>query len=310
MERYEKCHFKESWFTGKFSRIYHARDTLLDESVLVKRVSYWWEEDNAPRIVRETQREVSILKELSNHENIVQLKNCIDDADDQQMYLIFESLTVCLKSKLDSEAYIMHNYPTYKRKALSSERVKRIMHQICSGLVFCHEKHILHLDLKPHNILFSSKHVDAPLKICGFDYSRSVHNDCDRDDDEVVTLWYRSPELLLGSTTFAASIDAWSLGCLFAEIIMLRPVFTGRNQIDQLFHIFRQCGTPNDSLWPGVTSLAYWNAAFPKWYPSEFHRDIRENVDPLGLELLEMLLVCNPKERISSRDALDHPYFD
>lgn len=81
---------------------------------------------------------------------------------------------------------------------------------------------------------------------------------------KVITLWYRAPEILLGSHHYSTAVDMWSVGCVFAEMITLRPIFPGDSQIDQLFRIFRMLGTPNDELWPGISKLPDFNVNFPR----------------------------------------------
>jgi len=84
---------------------------------------------------------------------------------------------------------------------------------------------------------------------------------------DVVTLWYRAPELLLGSTEYSTPIDIWSIGCIFAELVTKRPLFTGDSEVDQLYRIFRILGTPNEKIWPGVTSFKDYKMTFPNWRP-------------------------------------------
>merc|ERR1711884_613535 len=82
---------------------------------------------------------------------------------------------------------------------------------------------------------------------------------------EVVTLWYRPPEILLGSQTYAPPVDVWAIGTIFVEMVTKRPLFQGDSEIDQLFRIFRTLSTPTEDNWPGVTQLQDYKANFPKW---------------------------------------------
>ena len=289
-------------FLGNFSPFFYARDKTTDEDVIIKRVR---KDYDAEEVTRDTLREISILKELSNHENIVQLKDFVDDSTYKRFFLVFEHLRYDLKYVLDRERNIANN--EMSDSVLTQRQIKSYMYQCCRGLAFCHEKGIMHRNLIPQHMLLTG---EGGLKLAGFGLSRSLRDGRGPLTHEVVTLWYRPPEILLGSQLYDRSIDIWSLGCVFAEMIMGCPLLPGDSEIDQLYKIFRQFGTPNENIWPGVTSFTDWNDRYPKWYLCDFHKNIQKNVDPLGHELLEMFLLYNPSDRISAKDALEHPYFD
>merc|ERR1712051_49405 len=94
------------------------------------------------------------------------------------------------------------------------------------------------------------------------------------------------------------------------EMVTKRPLFPGDSEIDQIYKIFRQLGTPTEDVWPGVTQIQDWNPAFPKWYKTAFHKTVIENVDSWGIDLLEKFLAYSPKDRISAKESLEHPFFD
>ncbi|XP_009977232.1 PREDICTED: cyclin-dependent kinase 1 isoform X4 [Tauraco erythrolophus] len=131
----------------------------------------------------------------------------------------------------------------------------------------------------------------------------------DRSRVKVVTLWYRSPEVLLGSARYSTPVDIWSIGTIFAELATKRPLFHGDSEIDQLFRIFRALGTPNNEVWPEVESLQDYKNTFPKWKPSSLGTHVK-NLDDDGLDLLSKMLIYDPAKRISAKMALNHPYFD
>jgi len=126
---------------------------------------------------------------------------------------------------------------------------------------------------------------------------------------EVVTLWYRAPEVLLGSPKYSCPIDIWSIGTIYAEMVNRRPLFQGDSEIDQLFRIFRVLRTPTEDLWPGVTQLPDFKATFPNWQTLGLKSSMKK-IEPAGLDLLEKMLIYDPAERISAKKALLHPYFD
>jgi len=125
-------------------------------------------------------------------------------------------------------------------------------------------------------------------------------------------LWYRAPEVLLGTSKegkYSAPVDMFSIGCIFSELITKEPLFPGDSEIDQLFRIFRCLGTPDDSVWPGVSSLPNFKRTFPQWSPRSLSELFSAEVSPLAIDLLSKMLVYDPSKRISARAALAHPYF-
>ncbi len=180
------------------------------------------------------------------------------------------------------------------------------MQQLLKGIAFCHGHRVLHRDLKPQNLLIDKAGV---LKLADFGLARAFGVPVRTYTHEVVTLWYRAPEILLGGKQYSTPVDIWSIGCIFAEMITRTPLFPGDSEIDQLFRIFRLLGTPNETIWPGVSQYPDYKSTFPQWQQQALGKVIKD-VDPLGLDLLGKMLAYEPSKRISARDALKHPYFD
>lgn len=180
------------------------------------------------------------------------------------------------------------------------------MYQILQGLSFCHTMRVLHRDLKPQNLLISK---EGRVKIADFGLARTFSQPFKKYTKDTVTLWYRAPEILLGTEKYAVEIDMWSVGCIFGELINRRPLFMGDCQIDQLYKIFRFFGTPTETTWPGISSLPNYTKEFPKFKPKGPGEDI-QTTDADARELFGLMMKMNPVERISARKALEHSFFD
>uniref|UniRef100_A0A286Y005 Protein kinase domain-containing protein n=1 Tax=Cavia porcellus TaxID=10141 RepID=A0A286Y005_CAVPO len=165
---------------------------------------------------------------------------------------------------------------------------------------------ILHRDLKPQNLLIDDK---GTVKLADFGLARAFGIPIRVYTHEVVTLWYRSPEVLMGSAQYSTPVDIWSIGTIFAELATKKPLFHGDSEIDQLFRIFRALGTPNNEVWPEVESLQDYKNTFPKWKPGSLASHVK-NLDENGLDLLSKMLAYDPAKRISGKMALNHPYFN
>jgi cyclin-dependent kinase len=189
-------------------------------------------------------------------------------------------------------------------------QVKKFTYQLLSGIRYCHAHRVLHRDLKPQNLLIDK---EGNLKIGDFGLARAFGVPLRTYTHEVVTLWYRAPEILLGGRQYSTGVDMWSVGCIFAEMATRKPLFPGDSEIDEIFKIFRLLGTPTEQEWPGVTSFPDFKSSFPKWERKQ--DDELVNADGVkvlgdeGLNLLDALLVFDPAGRMSAKQAVHHPYF-
>jgi len=130
---------------------------------------------------------------------------------------------------------------------------------------------------------------------------------------EVVTLWYRAPDILLGSKNYTTSVDIWSVGCIFAEIVNRKPLFAGQDERDQLNKIFQIRGTPSTEEWVGLPELPLYGEQMQAYPQTESYqmKPLQQYVptlDDAGLDLLEQMLKCNPADRITAKNAMQHPY--
>ena len=180
------------------------------------------------------------------------------------------------------------------------------MYQLMRGIAFCHENRVLHRDLKPQNLLINNR---GQLKLADFGLARAFGIPVNTFSNEVVTLWYRAPDVLLGSRTYNTSIDIWSAGCIMAEMYTGRPLFPGTTNEDQVQKIFRLMGTPSERSWPGISQLPEYKNNFPV-YATQDLRLILPQVDQVGLNLLSSMLQLRPEMRVSAQNALQHPWFN
>lgn len=277
---------------GTYGVVWKARDLKNNEIVAWKRMTIHNENEGIPSIAL---REISLVYEL-NHPNIIKLKDVVPTPS--KLNLIFEYHDQDTKLFLESLP---------KDKFLDAYHVKVLLYQILLGVAHCHAKRIIHRDLKPQNILIDKKGV---IKIADFGLARAFSIPNRPYTEEVATLWYRAPEILLGSIEYSTPIDIWSVGVIFVEMVTRMPLFMGDSPIDQLYRIFRILGTPNEEVWPGVTQLKKYKQSFPNWLPGPLTSVIPMlNLDVAGLDLLNRMLKYDPCERISAKSALNHPYF-
>lgn len=270
-------------------QVFKGRNRQTGELVALKEIHLDSEEGTPSTAIRE----ISLMKELK-HENIVSLHDVIHT--ENKLMLVFDYMDQDLKKYMDTKG---------DRGALNPVIIKSFMHQLLQGIAFCHTNRVLHRDLKPQNLLINSKGV---LKLADFGLARAFGIPVNTFSNEVVTLWYRAPDVLLGSRTYNTSIDIWSAGCIMAEMFSGRPLFPGTTNEDQLVRIFRIMGTPSERTWPGISQYTEYKTNF-QIFATQDMRQILPQIDPTGIDLLQRMLQLRPELRISAQDALSHPWF-
>ncbi|XP_068454439.1 cyclin-dependent kinase 17-like isoform X2 [Clinocottus analis] len=273
---------------GTYATVFKGRSKLTDNLVALKEIRLEHEEGAPCTAIRE----VSLLKDLK-HSNIVTLHDIIHT--DKCLTLVFEYLEKDLKQYMDDCGSIMNVH-----------NVKIFLFQLLRGLAYCHRRKVLHRDLKPQNLLINER---GELKLADFGLARAKSVPTKTYSNEVVTLWYRPPDVLLGSTEYSTPIDMWGVGCIFYEMITGRPLFPGSTVEDELHLIFRILGTPTEETWPGITiSEEFKTYNFPR-YRAEPLVNHAPRIDNDGHDLLSVLLQFEAKKRVSAEEALTHSYF-
>ncbi|PIC45381.1 hypothetical protein B9Z55_005419 [Caenorhabditis nigoni] len=284
---------------GTFGVVYRGKDKRTDEIVALKRLKMEKEREGFPITAL---REINMLLKAGNHPNIVNVKEILLGSNMDKIYMAMEFVEHDMKSLLDTMSR--------RNKRFSIGEQKTLMRQLLSGIEHMHKLWILHRDLKTSNLLMSHTGV---LKIADFGLAREYGDPLRKFTSIVVTLWYRSPELLLGTRLYSTPVDMWSIGCIMAEFILLKPLFPGRGETEQIKKIFMELGTPTESIWPGVTELEGWKTLTFEKYP---YNQLRKRflagrlLNDTGFKLLNGLLTLDPKNRVSATKALDHEWFE
>lgn len=288
--------------SGTYGRVYKALYKKNNKYVALKKIDISRQElDGFPITAI---REIKLLRLLS-HKNIISLLEIIMSRPASSnkfrgsTYLVFE--------------YMDHDFVglmTIKYHFRLSE-IKCIMKQMLEGLKYLHEMKIIHRDMKSANILLNN---NGEVKIADFGLARQFSTSPQiYYTNKVVTLWYRAPELLLGSTNYTTQIDMWSLGCIFAELLTGEILFKGDKEPRQIELIYEICGSPDKETWPEAEKLEYYNTLAPKMPYENRLREVilgkKSDIDSETLDFLEQFLVLNPCKRLTAEEALEHRFF-
>ena len=278
---------------GTYGVVYRAKDQKGQEIYALKKIRLQAEEEGIPSTAI---REISLLKEL-NHINIVKLIEVLHSP--KKLTLVFEYVDQVLKKVIDSS----------NGKGLEIKYIKSYLYQLLKGVDFIHKHKVLHRDLKPQNLLINKDNI---VKIADFGLARGYGIPVKNYTHEVVTLWYRPPDVLLGNKNYGTTVDMWSIGCIFAEMVLGKPLFAGNSETEQLKKIFEIRGTPNEKYASKLKEFPEWGVGENTFEnsPGKNFKEIFPNLDAKGIDLLEKFLELEPDKRISAEEALKHPFFD
>ncbi|KAI3768547.1 hypothetical protein L2E82_19331 [Cichorium intybus] len=276
---------------GTYSCVYRARHIESGKMVALKKVRF---DILLPESIKFMAREIRILRTL-DHPNIIKLEGIITSRLSRNIYFVFEYMEHDLSGLLSS--------PDIK---FSDSQIKCYMRQLLNGIEHCHSHGILHRDIKSANILVNN---EGFLKIADFGLA-NFH--CPRSTQSmtshVVTLWYRPPELLLGCTKYGTCVDLWSIGCVFAELFLRKPILKARTEVEQLHKIFKLCGTPPDNYW-NKSKLPFATMFKPHRNYESTLRERCKELPKTAVDLIDTLLSVEPHKRGTATSALESEYF-
>ncbi|KAL2054359.1 hypothetical protein ABVK25_005500 [Lepraria finkii] len=278
--------------SGTYGKVFKAIHVYTKNLAALKKIRMDGEKDGFPVTAV---REIKLLQSLK-HENVVALQEVMVEHND--CFMVFEYLSHDLTGLL--------NHPTFK---LEHAHKKHLGRQLFEGLNYLHRRGVLHRDIKAANILVSNT---GQLKLADFGLARFFAKRGKPDyTNRVITIWYRSPELLLGETQYGPAVDIWSAACVIVEIFTRHAIFPGDGgEINQLDKIYNVLGTPTRGEWPGLVDMAWFELLRPtERKPNTFVEKYQERLTPDAFELLQAMFMYDPSKRPTAGDVLEHPYF-
>ena len=284
---------------GTYGTVYKARKKSDNKFYAIKKIKNELDNEGIPSTAL---REIAILKKMKNP-NVVNVEGIA--FNNHNIELCLEYCKYDLKKLIDEKK---HDSSFYNVKF-----VKNMMYQLLKGVEHLHSHKILHRDLKPQNILVDDN--GWILKLADFGLSRVYSIPIRPYTKEVLTLWYRAPEMMLGINNYAIGLDIWSIGCIFVELYLGKPFVMGDSEIDQLFKLFQIYGTFNELTLPGYKNFPYFDQDFPFWKGIGLKNYLKQRshiipIDDTAFNLMEKMLAIDPCKRITCKEALNHPYFN
>uniref|UniRef100_A0AAR2IGQ9 Cyclin-dependent kinase 7 n=1 Tax=Pygocentrus nattereri TaxID=42514 RepID=A0AAR2IGQ9_PYGNA len=284
------CFISNCKIFSLFATVYKARDKTTNTIVAIKKIKVGHRAEAKDGINRTALREIKLLQELS-HPNIIGLLDAFGHKSN--ISLVFDFMETDLEVIIKDTSLV-----------LTPANIKAYILMTLQGLEYMHSHWILHRDLKPNNLLLDENGV---LKLADFGLAKAFGSPNRVYTHQVVTRWYRSPELLFGARMYGVGVDMWAVGCILAELLLRVPFLAGDSDLDQLTKIFEALGTPTEDTWPGMTSLPDY-VSF-KLFPGTPLEHIFSAASDDLLELLQGLFTFNPCTRLTASKALKMRYF-
>jgi len=258
-------------------RISHAFSNLLDTKRII--------------------REIKLLKHIK-HENIISIIDIFrppSKIEFEDVYIVSELMDTDLHQIINS------------LQPLSDDHLQYFVYQILRGLKFLHSANILHRDLKPSNILCNR---DCLIKIADFGLARVLDEQDPFLTEYVATRYYRAPEVILTWKEYTRTIDIWSVGCIFAEMVLRKPLFEGKDYIHQVTRITDITGSPTEE---DIINCKEDGRRFMRslgYKPGIPFQQLFPTLNSKGIDLLHKMLTFNPDKRCTVEEALAHPYLE
>lgn len=249
VENYEHINFIDQ---GTYGMVFKARCKATGVVYALKQVKVTSKESNKVGFPITALREINILLSL-RHPNIVRVREMVTGSSSDKVFMVMEYCQMDLKACIQQQ----QQHGGSSLQPFSTAEVKQLMLQLLSAVAYMHSKWYVHRDLKTSNLLYTSP---GRLTVCDFGLARTYGSPLAPLTAEVVTLWYRCPELLLGCGLYSTALDVWSVGCIFGEMLTGKPLLPGEGEADQLSKIFSLLGAPTEVRWPGVTALPNYAA--------------------------------------------------
>jgi len=280
---------------GTYGVVYKAQDKDTGEIVALKRLKLENEREGFPITAL---REISALMHAAPHPNIVSIREVVSTTSvPSSFFIAMEFVPHDLRAVLDD-----------RQSPFSEAEAKSLVRQLLMAVQNLHHHWIIHRDLKTTNLLLTR---DGVLKVADFGMARRLGSpNPGRITPDVITLWYRAPELFLGQQSYSWPVDVWSVGCVMAEILTSRPLFAGQGELQTLHAIFKTLGFPTPLVWPAFNSLPNAHLISSRGMPSM--SSIKKQfsmISASGVDLLSRLLAYDPSRRIRPSEALEHPWF-